>query len=185
MSSLPRLNEPHHSLSGSGRIRTCWKFTFTLFIDRRRGCSSVLLNSSGGPVPPACHHPRRRSSWPSLRPVAAPQFALATPEAMPQQGGDRLLPLQYQWIGQDSNLLSGDDMGAWQPPTHNARQTCIFFSVQSEPPELSQLWFAGFPLTCLKDMFPCFRSELPVSARPWLPSRVFLQSRVSVTRPPS
>jgi hypothetical protein len=24
---------------------------------------------------------------------------------MPQQRGDRLLPLQYQWIGQDSNLL--------------------------------------------------------------------------------
>ena len=41
--------------------------------------------------------------WPSLRPVTAPQFALATPEAMPQQGGDRLLPLQYQWVGRDSN----------------------------------------------------------------------------------
>ncbi len=43
--------------------------------------------------------------WPSLRPVAAPQFAFATSEAMPQQKGDRLLPLQYQWIGQELNLL--------------------------------------------------------------------------------
>lgn len=42
--------------------------------------------------------------------VTAPQFALATPEAMPQQGGDRLLPLQYQWIGQESNLLASPDL---------------------------------------------------------------------------